>query len=414
MFVLLFVSLFFVQSSVQANMITDMAIMLGGQMGASGANQTISAMYSNMGDAITKDQNNIITSNKAFQTYVQTAGLAEIKKSIKLFQTAQKHIGSLTKEQSDFMNQMDTYIQQAISFAPQSDYVENGASADQLFTLGTMYTPQGQTWKNIFPVGNWEYDETTDSFWQMFSSPLMMTDPTTNVTSADKAPNNSIFTEWTTRQSSYEISCDLTLYQVGGKGKISYPFFVGIMFNKARWISGDNNRLQKYRLLGLYGNSNKSVQVCYSEQYTPPTATGAATTPTTLYPLQQIINKQASTQQNAIINPSVFATLSLQPITFKIKIITSPTTIQYKVWQSTTKEPQNFVSVKSKDSSLYLYHGIGFMAPGAIAQFKIIKPQEILFSPAAQKTFTAQVKTLLSKENPATLLATPRHEKAVS
>ncbi|MFA5998467.1 MAG: hypothetical protein WC747_00400 [Candidatus Babeliales bacterium] len=426
MLILLLLSLFFVQPSVQANMMADMAIMLGGQMGASMANQSISSMYANMGSAIAEDQNNINTSNSAFQSYVQKAGKSELKNIFKMFKTAQTHMGKLTEDQTAIMNQMDTYIQQAISLdAPQDDYILNGSTSDQLFTLGTMYTPKGQTWKNIFPVGNWEYeevitkgkvpsqDEIFDSFWQMSNEPLMITqtNPTTQAvtTSADKAPNNSIFTEWITKQSSYEILCELTLYQV------NYPFFVGIIFNKARWISGDSSRLQKYRLLGLYGNNNKSVQVGYGEQYTPAASTAKdITAPTILYPLQQIINNAASTSQQTTINQSAFTTLLLQPATFKIKIITSPQTIQYKVWQSTTPEPQKFITVTSKDANLYLYHGIGFMSPGAIAQFKIIKPKEIIFSPSARITFNAEVKTLLTKENPASLLATPRREGATS
>ncbi|MCX5924292.1 MAG: hypothetical protein NTZ68_02625 [Candidatus Dependentiae bacterium] len=398
MLILLLLSLFFAQPSLQANMMADMAIMLGGQMGASMANQSISAMYANMGSAVAEDQNNINTSSTAFQSYVQKAGKSELKNIFKMFKTAQTRMGKLTQEQTAIMNQMDTYIQQAISLdAPQDDYILDGPSADQLFTLATMFTPKGLTWKNVFPVGNWEYDETTDSFWQMSNAPLMtsQTDPTTQAAapSADKAPNNSIFTEWITQQSSYEILCEVTLYQV------SYPFFVGIIFNKARWISGDASRLQNYRLLGLYGNSSKSIQIGYGEQYTSAASTAAtsATAPTTLYPLQQIIKNSASTSQQATLNQAAFTTLQTQPATFKIKIITSPQTTAYKIWQSTTPEPQKFITVTSKNANLYLYHGIGFMAPGAIAQFKIIKPREILFSPSALQTFNAEVKTLLTK-----------------
>ena len=386
-------------SSVQANMIVDMGVMLGGQMGASMANQSISAMYKNMGDHIAQDQKNILTNNTDFQAYVAKAGKAELKNIFKNFKTAQKHMGTLTTEQSAFMNQMETYIMQAISLdPPQSDYISQGPTSDQQFTQGTMYTPVGQIWKNVFPLGNWEYDENTDSFWQMYNAPLMTTttDPNTGAvtTSADTAPNNSIFTEWITRQSSYEILCEVTLYQV------SYPFFVGIIFNKARWISGDNNRLQNYRLLGLYGDDNKTIQVRYAEQYISAAAAASTTPPTTLYPLQQILKTSPSTAPQIAINQKVFPTLSLQPVTFKIKVITSPGTIAYKVWQvtKTSQEPANFVTVKSKDNTLYLYHDIGFMAPGAMAQFKIIKPTEILFSPSAQQTFKAEVKTLLTKE----------------
>ncbi|HSW75927.1 MAG TPA: hypothetical protein VLG50_02715, partial [Candidatus Saccharimonadales bacterium] len=390
--------LFFSPSLVHANMLADMAIMMAGQMGASMANQSISAMYTNMGNAIATDQNNIMTSNQAFQSYIQKASKEEIQNAFNLFQAAQQHMSNLTTEQSAIVNQMDTYIMQAINLnIPQADYIENGPNSDQLFTLGTMYTPDGPVWKNVYPVGNWEYDETTDSFWQMSNVPMnsalnsATSTATPQTASTDKAPNNSIFTDWITRQSSYEILCEITLYQT------TYPFFVGIIFNKARWISGDTNRLQNYRLLGLYGDSTKNVAVSYAEQYIPTSST--STTQPSLYPLQQIIKNPSSTAQQISLNQSLFTTLTLQPITFKIKIITSANTVAYKIWQSTktSQEPTNFVTITTKNPNLFLYHGIGFMAPGAMAQFKIIKPLEILFTPSARQAFSAEVKTLLTK-----------------
>ena len=57
MFIFLLASLFFIHPLVHANMMVDMAVMLGGQMGASMADQSISSMYANMGNAIAIDQN---------------------------------------------------------------------------------------------------------------------------------------------------------------------------------------------------------------------------------------------------------------------------------------------------------------------------------------------------------------------
>ena len=378
------------------NMLMDMGIMMGGQMGASIANQTISAMYQNMSQSMTKEQSNLQNSMGAFQSYVQKAQKKELLGILQFFKTAQTHMFSLTAAQSVIMQQMETYILQAVSLnQPQSHYMSNGSLIDQFFTLGTMYTPDGHIWKNVFPVGNWQYDETTDSFWQMTNQPLLTpeTNSTTHVTAptAHKAPNNAIFTEWISRKPSYEILCELTLYQV------SYPFFVGVIFNKARWISGEMDRLQQYRLFGLYGDSNKKIQACYGEQYMPSKPSKQIATPTTtpqpLYPLQQIISGVGA--QPFTINQTVFANLQQQPVTFKIKIITSPETIKCKIWHATATEPQAFVTIKSHDVNLYLYHGFGFMAPGAIAQFKIMKPTGLLFPTSAQRIFTTQVAAFL-------------------
>lgn len=413
--------LFFLVSTrtVFTNMLMDMGIMMGGQTGAQIANQSISSMYQNMGASLTKGETNLQNSNSAFQNNVEKAQNKKMKDVLNFFQTAASHVSDLTNNQSTSMQQMETYILQAVSLAqPQSHYLSDPTTMDQFFTLATMYTPSGHDWKNVFPVGNWQYDETTDSFWQMNKEPMLTpeTNPKTNITStnANKAPNNSIFTEWITRQPSYEILCEVTLYQV------SYPFFTGIIFNKARWVSGDTSRLQQYRLAGIYGDADNAsinagspgqargrrgiVQACFAEQTTPPatsktkaaktTATAATPTPP-LYPLQQIIS--GSGVQPIVISQTVFESLQQHPVTFKIKIITSPETIKLKIWQSNTKEPQVFTTINSINKDLFLYHSIGFMSPGAIAEFKVINPTSLLFPTSARTIFTAQVEALLKK-----------------
>jgi hypothetical protein len=386
------------------NMLMDMGIMMGGQTGAQIANQSISTMYQDMGTVLTKGETTLQNSNSAFQSYVEKAQNQKMQNTLQFFKTAQSHVFNLTSDQSTSMQQMETYIFQAVSLQqPQSHYLSNPTTMDQFFTLATMYTPQGHLWKNVFPVGNWQYDQTTDSFWQMNKEPMLTTDTDvkTNKTSinANKAPNNSIFTEWITRQSSYEILCEVTLYQV------SYPFFAGVIFNKARWISGDTSRLQQYRLAGIYGNNDKKITACLAEQYTPkanpkakaPAATAGAQAVATLplYPLQQIVS--GSGVQPITINKTLFDSLQQHPITFKIKIITSPETIKLKIWQSKTVEPQEFTTVTSMNKDLFLYHGLGFMSPGAIAEFKIINPTSLLFPTSARTIFTAQVEALLKK-----------------
>ena len=61
---------------------------------------------------------------------------------------------------------------------------------------------------------------------------------------------SSIFTEYISNAPSYDIEVECTLYNC------KYPFFVGIMFNRARWIAADPERIWQYRLVGLYGKQS--------------------------------------------------------------------------------------------------------------------------------------------------------------
>ncbi|MBP6892469.1 hypothetical protein KBB68_02710 [Candidatus Babeliales bacterium] len=364
---------------IYANMMKDMAVMMGAQVGASAANQAVSSEFSDMQTALATDQSNISQAINNFSTAMQQAQKQQLTNVFHLFSNAQNNISNALTAQQSEMKSMDSYLQAAISRQqPQEQYLVNPTSYDEQFTQATMYTPQGVTWKNLFPVGNWEYDQNSDSFWQMSNVPV-----------EQKAFNNSIFAEWVSRAASYEIVCNITLYQA------SYPFFVGIIFNKARWISGNESRLQKYRLFGLYGDQNQNIQLCFAEatQTTPATATSAAVWS---YPFDQISSGTGVLKTKTLKN--LLQNLKKYPILVHIKIKNSPTTIQYKFWTSTEKEPVKYETMKSKNPNLYLYHDVGFMAPGTISEFKLLQPSELLFSNAHQIMFKAQVQSLLQKE----------------
>lgn len=364
---------------IHANMMTDMAVMMGAQVGASAANQSVSSEFSDMQTALAADQTNISQAINNFSTAMQAAQKKQLTNVFNLFSNAQNNISNALIAQQSEMKDMDAYLQAAISRQqPQQEYLVNPTSYDEQFAQATMYTPQGVTWKNPFPVGNWEYDQNSDSFWQMSNVPV-----------EEKAFNNSIFAEWFSRAASYEIECDITLYQV------SYPFFVGVIFNKARWISGNESRLQKYRLLGLYGDQNQNIQLCFAEavQTAPATASSAATWN---YPFDQISSGAAALKTKSLNN--LLQNLKKYPVVLHLKIKNSPTMIQYKFWTSIEKEPVNYATIKSKNPNLYLYHDIGFMAPGVMSEFKLLQPSQLLFSSAHQISFKAQVQSLLQKE----------------
>ncbi len=142
------------------------------------------------------------------------------------------------------------------------------------------------------------------------------------------------------------------------------------------------------------GGRRGVVHACFAEQHTP-IIPASTTTAEPLYPLQQIISGKGV--QPITINQAPFETIVQHPVSFMIKIITSPNIIKCKIWPSKTKEPTAFVTIKSLDKNLYLYHDFGFMSPGAIAEFKIIKPTNLLFPTSARTIFTAQVEALLKK-----------------
>lgn len=361
---------------IQTNTLLDMSIMMGAQIGANTANQAISKQYSDMAIAIEKEQNNIENSITLFQSNITKAQKKDLVQIFDFFKQAQTKINETINGQSAMQAAMIDYINSIASLnPPQTNYLAHPTSLDILFTLATMYTPDGPVWKNVFPVGNWGYDETSDSFWQMAKS-LMLPSPNTKT---NNAINNLIFTEWITSKSSYKVSCEITLHD------ISYPCFVGLVFNKSRWISGDATRIQKYRLLGIYIKSPTLTHVCYSE---PLKSANNSTT----YPLENIITG-LGVQPVTIKIPSQ-QSLRISPITFKLTVTTTPQQVNFKIWNTLTSEPENMIKVKSKNSDLFLYHDIGFMAPGAAAEFKLLEPTCLLFSSKAKSKFITEVNAL--------------------
>lgn len=64
---------FFINQKMHADMIEDMAVMMGAQVGASAANQAVSSEFSDMQQALSNDQANITKAMNDFSTAVQAA-----------------------------------------------------------------------------------------------------------------------------------------------------------------------------------------------------------------------------------------------------------------------------------------------------------------------------------------------------
>lgn len=359
----------------------EMAVLMGAQQGASIANEQINEEFTTLGKAIMGNQNNLQASMSTFSSTLDTLQSKEVTAINDIFIKAATHIQDQQSDQNNYFQQMNQYVNESVSKQqPKSYYLlDKAAYLDELFAAGSMYTPVGPTWKNVFTQGNWEYDHLTKSFWQMQATPL----PTSAKNNHD-IMLNSIFTEYFTSKNSYDIVCKVVIHQV------SYPFFVGIMFNKTRWVSGSMDSITKCRLFGLYGAAEKQIATYFTEQHEQKTTSGI----TTRYPLEQIINKQATPQQS--LDNIAFARLFEEPLTLLIRITTSASTITYKIWQQGTKEPIEGQTIKSLDKDLYLYHNIGFICPGAVAEFSLAQPTELTFSKQAQTQFAQEVEQLLT------------------
>lgn len=183
---------------------------------------------------------------------------------------------------------IDYPIQQAL-FSPPVPY-------DQIFEASIMNTPGASQWYNIYQYGDWEFDSDNKSFVQnklvLFGNPFWQK-------GGDTDPSGSnIFTEYVSNEKSYDIVIECTLYNC------VYPFFVGVMFNRGRWISADPERIWQYRLCGLYGNQNKSndqatrsINLAFAEQI----ITFDNQKETIISPLEQIATAKPGQTNNIIL-----------------------------------------------------------------------------------------------------------------
>lgn len=362
-----------------AQMAMDMGVMLLAMQGASLANEYITSQAAQLANQISIDSQTIQTSMQAFQSNQQANQQAKLQAMVTAFSNAQQNIQTQTAQASVVSNLELNYLYQNISIdQPQQNYIFNQIQFDQLFSLGTMLTPQGPLWKNPFSVGDWEYESTSNSFWQYQSSPIsnQSTDSSGTVTTSSlQAENNAIYAEYFTTAPSYTIAGTISLQSV------SFPFFAGIIFNKSRWISGDFEAIRKCRMIGIYGKSNTDVGIYFAQQYTMTDAQIKANPndDPIQTPLQQIINNKVNKQIN--LPATVFTNLQNGPITFNYEITNSPTMVTFKLW--TGSNAPITITMNNLDPTIYMYHGIGFICPSAVAQFSLTQPQDFIFTAQA-------------------------------
>jgi len=355
------------------NMLLEMAIMIAVDMSISLANNQLSLKAAKISEKIMKDSQAIQASLQAFQNKSQEYQQQNLQSIMTVFSDGEKEVVLKTKNAYKISNMQLDYLYKNISMnQPQQQYVSSQVQLDQLFSLGTMLTPDGALWKNPLSVGDWEYEKENNSFWQYQKSP-MFTDiqdsSGVKTVSSAQAENNSIFTEYFTTAKSYTISGSITIYQK------EYPFFTGIIFNKARWISGDYESLRKCRMIGIYGKSDSDIGVYFAQQNSTKMDSNENPGPIkTAY--EQIIDE---TVNKKIEMPSDnFKDIDLVPTVFNFEITTSPSKVSFNFYHGEKKGTP--VVIENIDPSIFLYHGIGFTCPGAIAQFRLKEPKDLIFS----------------------------------
>lgn len=355
------------------NIMMDIAPSMAAQMGASIANQQIGTQATQLGDILTKQSQTIQANIKSFQAQAQTSQQQNLQAKIAEFVSESQNVQTKTQAAVASSNLELKYLYKNISLnQPQQQYLASQVIFDQIFSQGTMLTPQGYAWKNPFSVGDWEYEEDDNSFYQYETSPIF-----NSTGSSAQSENNSIFTEYITTAASYTISGSITFYQV------TYPFFVGIIFNKTRWISGNYESLRKSRMVGIYGKTDSDIGVYFSEQTTMTDAqlkASGGTNPIQT-PLQQVLSTTGVAAKKTTIPLDTFTNIKTDPVIFNFEITTTPTEVTFAFWND--KNIKKSISVDKLQAPLFMYHGIGFICPGAIAQFTLTAPVDLVFSDAA-------------------------------
>ncbi len=361
----------------------EMSVAMLASMGASMANSHITSQAQLLATKISKGSQTIQNNIQAFMTKAQQKQQQKLQAMMTAFSNAYKDVQEKNQQASAISSLELDYLYKSISLEqPQQNYIFNQIQFDQLFALGTMLTPQGPLWKNPFSVGDWEYEQASNSFWQYQSSPMFHenTDDAGKVTtSCLQAENNAIYAEYFTTKQSYTIAGTILL------NKVDFPFFTGIIFNKSRWISGDFEAIRKCRMIGMYGTSPTDIGIYFAQQFTmndEQLKANPGDSPIQT-PLQQIINNKAKKQIN--LPSEAFTNLPNSPRAFNYEITNSPTQVDFKFWINDA-QPMT-ITINNLDPEIYMYHGIGFICPGAVAEFTLTQPQNFIFTPQALSSY---------------------------
>ena len=318
-------------------------------------------------------------------------------------------------------------------------------AAQETISSHTPFVSNGlsSTWYNPYRSGNWQFCSTdysgtmqnpVTSFVQYGAQPFTTSyAPNGSVISSPNgdptlAVQNSIFTEYippaqynAKSVESYTISVACTLLSEPYE-----PFMMGIMFNGARWISGILDLHHQHRLFCIYAKPNQkpgTYNVGFAETFYQNQGQMNQTQDqlsdqniaglNAIWPAYQIlspdINKLAalakSNAAHPITNPIAtipalplgtpyIFTIETQPNQVTLTISTSDGKILYPAGE-TASSLKTELSLPNQIQNLngltFLYHNIGFTAPGCSAQFCLKKPTALCFSESQIKTIQASL-----------------------
>lgn len=362
-------------------------LMAGGGMAVQWIDQDDATTFANL----SKQQNQIQQNWQTFLTGVQKNSQQIMTNVLSNFKNSLEKIQNIYSASNTLMQNEMQYLMRSLNVSqPRQVFLVGPMNYDLAFEAAPMTTPQPYTWYNIAQVGDWQYDVSTNSFWQnglqLFGTPAWKTDPATNKPGQDVPEFNNIFTEAIINSAAYEIEAECTIYTTS-----SSPFFAGIMFNKARWISGDPERLTGYRLFGIYGSEKKigdpttrSVDAVFAQQQIIP---AKGTTKEQIISPLQIIDSQASAHfATNILGTDDLKTLNIEPLTLVLNVSTKPTSVTCTISQqintqgTITLKQLTQKTITGLNDYVFLYHGIGFMSPGCQTSFKLTKPEELVYN----------------------------------
>ncbi|MBT5345869.1 hypothetical protein HOK96_02390 [bacterium] len=247
----------------------------------------------------------------------------------------------------------------------QSASAKTVMQADVQFEAAKMLTPGlSDSWYDILGnigsiTGHWIYDQGNKQFIQAAMGRPFYQKPTKK--NPKPAPQfasaslNNIFTEYVAPSRSYTISTDVTLVQA------TYPFFVGVQFNRGRHVSGAKARQYQYRLFGIYGDLKKDgspeLKIVFGSDDTRKSQTTQAV-PT----LQKAIERTPL----ATIDTAISKQIGTDPITLSFEIDTTWGQARLTLYQK-LGEQKNKIGrwiEPGLDDFMSIFHGIGLMSPG--------------------------------------------------
>lgn len=364
----------------EIGMIALQSIFMGG---SSMYNTYINEEDQQVFEQYAKQQEQIQNDFSAFIRQTKDAQSAIRKTLTNAFVASAKNAAEQYQAQNQQYNDETIYLFKAINLNPPITHDLEYPSIwnDQQFEFSPMNTPQSIAWHNVFQINgsDWEYDLDRNSFWQNGLSTFDPTNP-------QMAQRDHIFTEYSSPKAQYTIEVECRLINA------TYPFFAGIMFNKARWISAAPERYLQCRMVGLYGTTDatmttSSVALCFAEQKILKTQKDSKDVITILTPVEQMM--QSDQTHFYKFADSDRAALVKEPLSLVFSIVTEPTkatiTITKKGQTNQPLAQKTFDDLK--DPYIAIFGGIGFVATGCQAEFTLKKPEALVFTAAQMSNY---------------------------